>query len=105
MPLDIRTEAVNRKLGLSEEHQVFASLGLWANFAVVAQGVYFIAGSESAAGSSIQFFNFATEKIRPIAAIEKPVSYGLSISPDGRWILYSQWDQVGNDLMLVENFR
>jgi Tol biopolymer transport system component/predicted Ser/Thr protein kinase len=88
-----------------EEHQVFASLGLWANFAVVAQGVYFIGGSESAAGSSIQFFNFATEKIRPIAAIEKPVSYGLSISPDGRWILYSQWDQVGNDLMLVENFR
>jgi len=29
----------------------------------------------------------------------------LAISPDGRWILYSQLDQGGNDIMLVENFH
>jgi Tol biopolymer transport system component len=88
-----------------EERQVLGSLGLWSNFAVLDRGIYFIARSESAAGSSIQFFNFANERIRPIAAIEKPVDLGLTVSPDGRWILYSQLDQGGSDLMLVENFR
>jgi hypothetical protein len=29
----------------------------------------------------------------------------LSISPDGRWVLYTQMDQAGSDLMLVENYR
>jgi hypothetical protein len=88
-----------------EERQVLGDLSHWASFAVVDQGVYFIPRFEWAAGSSIQFFNFANEKIRPIAATERPVSRGLSVSPDGRWILYSQGDQGGSDLMLVENFR
>ena len=31
---------------------------------------------------------------------------GLSVSPDGRWLLYSQVDGApGSDLMVVENFR
>jgi hypothetical protein len=29
----------------------------------------------------------------------------LSVSPDERWILYTQFDQVGSNLVLVENFR
>jgi Tol biopolymer transport system component len=29
----------------------------------------------------------------------------LSVSPDGRWILYTQVDQAGSDLILVDNFR
>jgi Tol biopolymer transport system component len=88
-----------------EERQALGALSYWANFAVVDQGIYFIPRVELAAGSSIQFFNFANEKIRPIAATERPVFRGLCVSPDGRWILYSQLDQGGSDLMLVENFR
>jgi Tol biopolymer transport system component len=30
---------------------------------------------------------------------------GLSVSPDGRWVLYSQTDQMISDIFMVENFR
>jgi hypothetical protein len=28
-----------------------------------------------------------------------------TVSPDGRWLLYTLLDQAGSELMLVENFR
>jgi hypothetical protein len=74
-------------------------------FAVVKEGIYFIPRSDAAGRHSIQFFNFATKKIRSISTIESGIGEYLSVSPDGQWILYSQNDQVGSDLMLVENFR
>jgi hypothetical protein len=43
-----------------------------------------------------------------VAVLERePLQWfsNLAISPDGRWILYTQLDQGGNDIMLVENFH
>ena len=87
-----------------EESQVLESVFL-RGFAVVKEGIYFIPRPDSASRCSIQFFDAATTRTRLIATIEKPVRWRLSVSPDGRWILYSQVDEVGSDLMLVENFR
>jgi len=88
-----------------EETQVLESLGDYDNFVLADHGIYFIPKSDAASGFSIQFFSLVTGKIRPILKADKPTTYGLSVSPDGRWILYSQLDQAGSDLMLVENFR
>jgi uncharacterized protein YdeI (BOF family) len=57
------------------------------------------------APASIQFLSFADGAITTIIAIAKPVFLGLTVSPDGKSLLYTQIDQEVSDLMLVERFR
>jgi Tol biopolymer transport system component/DNA-binding winged helix-turn-helix (wHTH) protein len=77
------------------------------NWALTDRGVYF-AVSETPARQVIEFFSFDTRKVTPVFTPEKQLvgaTPGLSVSPDGRWLLYTQVDQRGSDIMLVENFR
>jgi Tol biopolymer transport system component len=58
---------------------------------------------------ALKFFSFADAKIKVLREFSKettidPYSTALSISPDGRWILYTQLDHSGSDLMMVEDF-
>ncbi|MBZ5543645.1 MAG: protein kinase [Acidobacteriia bacterium] len=80
-------------------------IDFYSDFAVVEGGIYFLPKRDSKSTDSIQFLNTTTGKIRRIASFEKPVGGGLAVSPDRRWILYSQNNQAGSDLMLVEDFR
>jgi Tol biopolymer transport system component len=82
------------------------------SWTVTREGVYFVgrsAPSPSVAiaptGDTLQFLRFATGKTTPIMPIAKAVTWGLSVSADGRWLLYSTIDQSGSNLMLVDNFR
>jgi Tol biopolymer transport system component len=88
-----------------EEFEIFDSLSFFANMALVPDGIYFIPTRRASKGFSVQFFDFVTGKIKTIITSEKTEGVGLTVSPDARWILYSQVDQTGSDLMLVENFR
>ena len=67
-------------------------------------GIYFI---EPARG--IAYYRFATGDTTPLVALRNvsssPFNPGLALSPDGRWLLYTQMDRAGADVMLVENFR
>lgn len=56
-------------------------------------------------GRTLQFFDFATGTAKDLAKLGSPTDMGFSVSPDGRSLLYTQHDQGGSDLMLVENFR
>jgi hypothetical protein len=87
-----------------EERQVLPSVAYHA-FSVVNQGIYFIPEPGSDGKYSIQFLSFATGKVKTIAPMTRPPVEGLSVSPDGRFLLFSQGDESGSDLMLVENFR
>jgi WD40-like Beta Propeller Repeat len=75
------------------------------NFTVVAQGIYFIPKPPTGDNGSVKFLSFATGKVTTIAKLSGLAAYGSSVSPDGRWLLYSQYEQKGADLMLVENFH
>jgi serine/threonine protein kinase len=58
---------------------------------------------------ALQFFDFATRRTTPLATLEGPRGTfqitSLTVSPDERFVLYTQRDQLEFDLMLVENFR
>jgi len=73
-------------------------------FAVGRKGIYFVAPNPDGS-SAVQFQSFATCKVTTIALIQRSLEFGLSVSPDERFILYTQVDQSGSDLLLVENFQ
>jgi hypothetical protein len=75
------------------------------NYAVTDKGVYFATDATRDRSASIQFLNFATGMTTQIVKVEKPLELGLTVSPDGQTLLYSQIDSSGRDLMLVENFH
>jgi Tol biopolymer transport system component/DNA-binding winged helix-turn-helix (wHTH) protein len=61
--------------------------------------------TEKTGGVTLKSFALASGATTVIASIPKPISAGLSLSPDGSYLLYSQVDQEGSDLMLVDNFQ
>jgi len=90
-----------------EEAQVMGPTGpgiLELGFAVTAEGIYYTAAPDVRNQRLVRFHSFASGQSRPVAAAEGPFGIGLSVSPDGRFVLYCQIDQLGSDLMLIENF-
>ncbi len=88
-----------------EEVEVLEGFSDATTFSLTDQGIYFIPRRGPTAPASIQFLSFADGQIKTIVAIAKPVFIGLTVSPDGQSILYTQIDQESSDLMLVENVR
>jgi Tol biopolymer transport system component/DNA-binding winged helix-turn-helix (wHTH) protein len=71
-------------------------------WALTPGGIYFVPVD---APRSVRYFDFATRQVRPIFESDKDFSSGLSVSPDGRWILYSLEGVESGDIMLVDHFR
>ncbi|MGB7462735.1 MAG: hypothetical protein WBW14_07555, partial [Candidatus Acidiferrum sp.] len=65
-------------------------------------GIYFVAAE---APRSLRYFDFATGQIRPVFEMDNNFGGALSVSPDGRWILYSQAGETNSDIMLVDHFQ
>jgi Tol biopolymer transport system component len=81
-----------------EESQVLDSV-TFATCAAKRSGIYFVSYPR------LYYFNFSSGISKPILTLEKRPTMGISVSPDEHWLLYSQLDQSGSDLMLVENFH
>jgi Tol biopolymer transport system component len=85
--------------------KILDGLTSYLDVAIVDGGLYFVPTKTTTAAPSIQFLSFETHKAAPVAIFERPLDGGLAVSPDGRSILYSQTEQDGSELMLVENFH
>ena len=46
-----------------------------------------------------------SRETRFVALLRKPLQLGITVSPDNRWVMYTQIDQRVEDLMLVEGFK
>jgi dipeptidyl aminopeptidase/acylaminoacyl peptidase len=87
-----------------EESQVLPSVA-WRAFTLINDGIYFIPQPSADGKYSIHFLSFATGRVKTVAPISAPPRLGLTVSRDGRYLLYTQIDEQSSDLMLVENFR
>ena len=56
-------------------------------------------------GALIRFLPIEGGEPRTIGTIARTPASSLSVSPDGRYLLYSQFDQSSAELLLVENFK
>lgn len=81
-------------------------LPMWRNWALDATGMYFIE-PEGTVGllRHLEFRTGAMRTVRALTAWPLNGDGGLTLSPDGRTILYGQADRIGSDLGLLENFR
>jgi eukaryotic-like serine/threonine-protein kinase len=73
-------------------------------FTVGPGGVYHLGCEEGPTGRPLYLLDFATGRDRLLGKLEKAV-LGLTVSPDGRTILYTKRVEQGADLMMIENFR
>ncbi len=78
--------------------------GGWPNWAISPQGIYFLK-FDKFPHATIQFLDFATNKSMPVWTLAREPGWGLSLSHDGKSIIYVQNEFAESDIMLVKNFR
>jgi len=89
-----------------EESQVLSDAGGydWPNWAVTPNGIYFLR-FDKFPRVSIAFFEFATGRTTSLWALDKEPGWGVSVSPDGKSLIYVQDEFAESNIMLVKNFR
>ncbi len=96
-------------VGGGEEVPVIESFraGFWGYWAVAGNGIYYVDRQEEGTGIRyyLRFRDFGGRDRQLLAFERRPFNSGLSVSPDGRYCLYTQVDHSDTDIMLVENFR
>jgi dipeptidyl aminopeptidase/acylaminoacyl peptidase len=74
-------------------------------FAVTDGGIYYEAPPHSGDQRFIRFYSFSSGQSRPVVVTNRPFGLGITISGDGRQVVFDQFDEAGSDLMIIENFR
>ena len=88
--------------GTESEVDGFPRLSHFDVWSLTPRGIYFVPAE---APKSLRYFDFTTRQIHPVFEMNGDFGFGLSVSPDGRWIMYSLFDDVNSDIMLVDHFH
>jgi Tol biopolymer transport system component/DNA-binding winged helix-turn-helix (wHTH) protein len=82
--------------------------GYWRSWGVNPLGVYYVADKSIDGKYVVNLFRFESRRVVKLAhmtAMPLWLTGGLSLSSDGRQLLYAQLDQVVNDVVMIEHFR
>jgi hypothetical protein len=67
--------------------------------------IYYATAPDERGHGEIRSYEFATGKTTKILKMTRSPGWGMTLSPDDQTLLYTQIDEAGSDLMIVENFR
>jgi Tol biopolymer transport system component len=90
-----------------EEKPVLETLkpGFWGYWAILRGGIPFMDIPTDTNAPGLYHYNLETGRISLIATVDKPPAIAdsaFAVSPDERYILYTQVDQSGSDIMIAE---
>jgi Tol biopolymer transport system component len=68
-------------------------------------GVYFTDTPQTNAGRLLYFYDLRTGQVRRVACLPKSYFCCLDVSKDRRYAYYSVMDDLGHDLMIVQDFH
>jgi Tol biopolymer transport system component/DNA-binding winged helix-turn-helix (wHTH) protein len=88
--------------GIASEVDGLPRLLSYAIWITIKDGVYFVPAESP---RSLRHFDLATKRIRSVFEADKDFASGISVSSDGRWMLYSQSGNANSDIMLIDNFH
>jgi dipeptidyl aminopeptidase/acylaminoacyl peptidase len=93
----------------SPEQPVLPSMQDWGWWALGKTGVFYLEAPQKSNGTvDVKYLNFTSGNILEIGRLRKspwlwnPV---VTVSPDERFLVYEQPEQIGSNIVLVENFR
>lgn len=89
-----------------EESEVLSDMdpGGWPDWAISQDGIYFLKFGKFPE-AELAFFDFAASKTYVVWPVERKLGWGLSLSADGKSLVYVQNQFAESNLMLVRNFR
>jgi hypothetical protein len=98
----VRSAAVPKSLFLNP-----CSIGVWA---LDRRGIYFLEVPDNGVNEKVRlkFFELSSKRVFPLTTLDKRFNYldpAISLSPDGRHLVFEQDEQRGSNIVLVENFR
>lgn len=88
----------------SGERKLIAPLVLRRSYAPAANGVYFFSGSTSQQNSSLFWFDETSQNSSRLFTTDRRIENGVTLAPDGRSLIYTQFDVSDHQLLLVPNF-
>ncbi len=93
-------------VGGGTEEEVLGELcsGCWGLWAATDRGIYF-STDPITKHCVVEFFDFATKKITPVFTPSSPLparNQAFAVSPDGKYILFSQVDQDQSNVVVMD---
>jgi Tol biopolymer transport system component len=79
--------ALLNPIGTESRVEGMPALSFAANWTVTRDGVYFFPADDY---PTLNYYDLATKKVHPVCKLGT-VFYGISVSPDGRYILHDKW--------------